>query len=49
MSSDKKDRVVLDIQHISKQFPKVLANDDVSIHLKEGEIISLLGENFQGR
>lgn len=49
MSSVKEDRMVLDIQHISKQFPKVLANDDISIHLKEGEIIALLGENGAGK
>ncbi len=49
MSTVKEDRIVLDMQHISKQFPKVLANDDVSIHLKEGEIISLLGENGAGK
>ena len=49
MSTVKEDRIVLDMQHISKQFPRVLANEDVSIHLKEGEIISLLGENGAGK
>ncbi len=49
MSTVKEERIVLEMQHISKQFPNVLANEDVSIHLKEGEIISLLGENGAGK
>jgi general nucleoside transport system ATP-binding protein len=49
MSIVKNDRIVLDMQHISKQFPNVLANEDVSIQLREGEIISLLGENGAGK
>ena len=49
MSTVKEDRIVLDMQHISKQFPNVLANEDVSIQLKGGEIISLLGENGAGK
>ncbi len=49
MSTVKEDRIVLEMQHISKQFPNVLANEDVSIQLKEGEIISLLGENGAGK
>ncbi len=49
MSSVNEGRIVLDMQHISKQFPNVLANEDVSIHLREGEIISLLGENGAGK
>jgi general nucleoside transport system ATP-binding protein len=49
MSTVKEGRIVLDMQHISKQFPNVLANEDVSIQLREGEIISLLGENGAGK
>ena len=49
MSSVNEGRIVLDMQHISKQFPNVLANEDVSIQLREGEIISLLGENGAGK
>lgn len=41
--------VVLEMEHITKQFPKVLANDDITIHLKKGEILSLLGENGAGK
>ena len=31
--------VILEMQHIMKQSPKVLANDDISIKLIEGEIL----------
>lgn len=41
--------VILETQHIVKQFPKVLANDDISIKLQEGEILCLLGENGAGK
>jgi general nucleoside transport system ATP-binding protein len=40
---------VLETRHIVKQFPKVLANDDISITLEEGEILCLLGENGAGK
>ncbi len=42
-------KTILETQHIVKQFPKVLANDDISITLKQGEILSLLGENGAGK
>jgi general nucleoside transport system ATP-binding protein len=41
--------VILETQHIVKQFPKVLANDDINIKLHEGEILCLLGENGAGK
>ncbi len=34
---------------ISKQFPGVLANDDVNLTVAEGEIVALLGENGAGK
>ncbi|MCF7933443.1 MAG: ABC transporter ATP-binding protein [Spirochaetia bacterium] len=49
MSPKEERNVVLETRHIAKQFPKVLANDDISITLYEGEILSLLGENGAGK
>lgn len=43
------DKIILETQNVVKQFPKVLANDDISINLKQGEILSLLGENGAGK
>ncbi|OQX29466.1 MAG: heme ABC transporter ATP-binding protein [Spirochaeta sp. LUC14_002_19_P3] len=41
--------VILETRKIVKQFPKVLANSDVSIQLHQGEILALLGENGAGK
>ncbi len=41
--------VILETRHIVKQFPKVLANDDINITLHKGEILCLLGENGAGK
>jgi len=40
---------ILETRHIVKQFPKVLANDDINLTLQEGEILCLLGENGAGK
>ena len=39
----------IELKHISKTFGKVTANKDVSIDVKAGEILSLLGENGSGK
>jgi simple sugar transport system ATP-binding protein len=37
------------MEHISKRFAAVLANDDVSLSVNRGEILALLGENGSGK
>jgi general nucleoside transport system ATP-binding protein len=40
---------VLELRHITKRFPGVIANDDVSLSLQAGEVLALLGENGAGK
>ncbi len=40
---------VLETTNITKRFPGVLANNKVSMHLDEGEILAILGENGAGK
>ncbi len=40
---------VLEAKGITKQFPGVLANDQVDFDLRKGEIHALLGENGAGK
>ena len=41
--------IVLRMEHITKTFPGVVALDDVSIDLKKGEVLGILGENGAGK
>ncbi len=41
--------VLLEISHVTKQFPGVIALSDVSIQVKRGEIHGLCGENGAGK
>jgi len=41
--------IILELKHISKQFPGVLALKDVSLSLRRGEVHALLGENGAGK
>ncbi len=36
-------------EHVSMEFPGVLANDDVSLEIKRGEVFALVGENGAGK
>jgi ABC-type uncharacterized transport system ATPase subunit len=40
---------VLQLEHITKRFNALLANDDISLTLRRGEILALLGENGAGK
>ncbi len=39
----------IQMKHISKRFGSILANDDINLELRKGEILSLLGENGSGK
>ncbi len=40
---------VVELLNIRKEFPGIVANDDISLNLKKGEILALLGENGAGK
>jgi ABC-type uncharacterized transport system ATPase subunit len=39
----------VEMHHINKQFPLVIANDDVNLSVQKGEIHALVGENGAGK
>lgn len=43
------DEYIIEMLHITKRFPGIVANDDITLQLKKGEIHALLGENGAGK
>lgn len=43
------DNCVIEMCHITKVFPGIIANDDITLGLRKGEIHALLGENGAGK
>ena len=39
----------VEMLHITKRFPGIIANDDITLQIKKGEIHALLGENGAGK
>ena len=40
---------IIEMLHITKEFPGIKANDDITLQLRRGEIHALLGENGAGK
>lgn len=40
---------IVEMNNITKEFPGIIANDDVTIKIKKGEIFAILGENGAGK
>lgn len=40
---------IVEMRHITKRFPGIVANDDVTIQIRKGEIFAILGENGAGK
>ncbi len=47
--SNHDNEIVLEVEGVTKRFPGVLANDNVNLRLRRGEILALLGENGAGK
>ena len=41
--------IILEMRHVTKKFPGVVALNDVSIDLRKGEILGIVGENGAGK
>ena len=42
-------KTILRVEHLTKKFPGVIANDDITLELHKGEILALMGENGAGK
>lgn len=40
---------IIEMNNITKEFPGIIANDNITLHLKKGEVHALLGENGAGK
>ena len=39
----------LRLEHVTKTFGRIIANNDVDLELRYGEVLALLGENGSGK
>ena len=47
--ADSSSALLLQVNGLTKSFPEVLALREVSLSLKKGEVLSLIGENGAGK
>ncbi|MDR2044218.1 MAG: ABC transporter ATP-binding protein [Clostridium sp.] len=40
---------IVEMRHITKRFPGVVANQDISLEIKKGEVFAVIGENGAGK
>jgi len=40
---------IVELRHVTKRFPGIVANDDISLEVRAGEIFALAGENGAGK
>ena len=43
------EQYAIEMRHIRKEFPGIVANDDITLQVKKGEIHAILGENGAGK
>ena len=43
------DNYIIEMRNITKEFPGIIANDNITLTLKKGEVHALLGENGAGK
>lgn len=43
------DDYIIEMSGITKEFPGIIANDNITLQLRKGEIHALLGENGAGK
>jgi ABC-type sugar transport system ATPase subunit len=44
-----KEEILLDVQSIHKEFPGVVAVNEVSLNIRKGEVHIIIGENGAGK
>ncbi len=49
MEKERQSEYAIEMLHITKKFPGIIANDDITLQLRHGEIHALLGENGAGK
>ncbi|MEE3405067.1 MAG: ABC transporter ATP-binding protein, partial [Acutalibacteraceae bacterium] len=49
LDKERQSEYAIEMLHITKKFPGIIANDDITLQLRHGEIHALLGENGAGK